>query len=133
MGSLKLRYRGNRVITLSPSSFSYESTEFRKPDGTLPTDDDPIRALFQYTLSETFRQSDLFGGSGGSYFNDLAVLPLAKITQIVLRGGIRLNAVSIVLSSGQTLTHGGTGGTATSLSLDSTEHIVKLRLCGSRF
>jgi hypothetical protein len=98
------------------------------------TDDDPPRAVFTYTLSPSFRQSDLFGGSGGGYFNDLPSLPSgAKPSLFQLRGSARLDAVSITLTSGQTFTHGGNGGDASSIQLDSHEHVVKVELCQSSF
>ena len=47
---------------------------------------------------------------------------------LTLRGASRLDAVSLTHDGGTTLTHGGTGGTAASLTLASGEHLTSVKL-----
>ena len=117
-------------MSLTATSFSYESNKFRAPDGSLVTDDDPIRAIFQYTQSPAIQQSDPIGGTGGLYFNDITSLPLnGKVERIDIRGGARLDAVAITMASGQSFSHGGNGGSSGSLTLRPTEHLVSAKIC----
>ncbi|NNN31342.1 endonuclease, partial [Streptomyces sp. S3(2020)] len=46
-----------------------------------------------------------------------------------LRAGSRVDQMSVTLSNGTTLTHGGTGGTASSLTLASGEYVTTAYLC----
>jgi hypothetical protein len=65
-----------------------------------------------------------------TWFNDLANLPASpKASSITLSGGSRLDFVSIKLTSGAVLTHGGSGGTAATLTLASGESITSVKLC----
>ena len=69
--------------------------------------------------------SDQFGGPHGDYFNDVDDVPAgAQATAVSLRGGSRVDQVGVTLSDGTTLTHGGTGGTAASLTLGSGEYVT---------
>lgn len=52
-----------------------------------------------------------------------------KASSITLRGAERIDAVSITLASGQTFTHGGTGGTAKTLKLNSGESLTSAVIC----
>lgn len=45
------------------------------------------------------------------------------------RGGARLDSVGLTLTDGTRLTHGGTGGSATSITLGASEYWVEARLC----
>lgn len=55
------------------------------------------------------------------------------LSSITLRGANRLDAVSFKLSSGLTLSHGGTGGTASTLTLNSGEYVVSAKLCWDQY
>ncbi|MEU4878527.1 jacalin-like lectin, partial [Streptomyces sp. NPDC021608] len=43
--------------------------------------------------------------------------------------GSRVDQVSLTLGDGQVLSHGGTGGTAATLTLAADEHVTAARLC----
>lgn len=65
-----------------------------------------------------------------TYFNDLPSLPASpKVATVTLRGGSRLDSVAFTLTSGATFSHGGTGGTAGSLTLASGEYLTAATLC----
>lgn len=76
------------------------------------------------------RLTDLAGGTGGTWFSDLASLPTTApaVTSITLSGANRFDYISITLAGGAPLRHGGTGGTPVSLTLDSGERITSLRV-----
>ena len=74
--------------------------------------------------------SDQAGGTGGEAFTD-DITNVARIKSITLRGGSKVDAISItyVLQDGSTVkkSHGGTGGTATTpLTLADDEYITKV-------
>ncbi|CAE6435570.1 unnamed protein product [Rhizoctonia solani] len=126
----KVFYRGSPFINLNSSGFFYESSRLLLPEGNLPADRNPIRVEFQYTLSSGIRQSDLFGGPHGTWFNDLPLIPSSpKLSFIMLRGGNRLDGLSLILASGESFIHGGWGGNFSSLALTSEEHITSVKLC----
>jgi hypothetical protein len=69
-----------------------------------------------------------------TWFSDLNSLPTSPVvSSITLRGGSRLDAVSFTLSTGLTLSHGGTGGTAVTLKLNSGESITSAKLCWDKY
>ncbi|KAH8601419.1 endonuclease exonuclease phosphatase family protein [Bisporella sp. PMI_857] len=126
----KVFYRGSRQLNLQATYFNYESTKFLQADGSILSDHNPITVNFTWSASNSFRQSGFWGGPHGDWFNDLNALPTApKPSVITFRGASRLDSVAVTLTNGQTFTHGGTGGTAVSLTLASTEYWTSAQLC----
>lgn len=73
-------------------------------------------------------------GYARTWFNDLPSLPTSpKLSTVTVKGGNRLDSVSFKLTSGATFTHGGTGGTAASLTLASGESITSAKLCWDEY
>lgn len=56
-----------------------------------------------------------------------------KASVITFRGKERLDAVSLTLTNGQVLSHGGTGGTAATLTLAATESWISAKLCKAAY
>jgi hypothetical protein len=132
----KIFYRKSPIVHLSATGFQYESLKFLQADGSILSDHNPASANFTWKLSASLRQSDFVGGPHGSWYSDivtLAGISKPKPTSITFRGGSRLDAVSLALSSGQTFTHGGTGGAASSLTLASDEYWVKATACQGKY
>lgn len=126
----KVFYRGSRQLTLTATYFNYESSKFLQSDGNVLSDHNPITVNFTWAVSSSFRQSGFWGGPHGTWFNDLPSLPASpKASVLTFRGGSRLDSVAVTLTSGASFTHGGTGGTAASLTLASTEYWVTAKLC----
>lgn len=126
----KVLYRGSKQLSLEATYFNYESSKFLQSDGSILSDHNPITVNFTWAVSSTRRQSGFWGGPHGSWFNDLESLPATpKASVLSFRGGSRLDSVGLTLTSGTTLTHGGTGGTAASLTLGSSEYWVTAKLC----
>ncbi|KAI9039720.1 endonuclease/exonuclease/phosphatase family protein [Aspergillus affinis] len=129
----KIFYRGSRALSLDATFWNYEDTKFLSNNGTILSDHNPITSNFTWTLSESLRQSDLFGGPHGSWFNDMSSLPTSdthsKPTNILLRGANRLDGVTLTLASGQNSTHGGSGGDLVELNLNEDEYWTETTLC----
>ncbi|MGW2703193.1 jacalin-like lectin [Streptomyces sp. NPDC001340] len=125
----KVLYRGSNLVNLTATRYNDEWAKFLDSSGGNLSDHFPHTVDFSYTLNPKLRASNFFGGPHGTAFNDADDLPatLAPRT-LTLRGAARLDAVSLTHDGGTVLGHGGTGGTATSLTLASGEHLTSVKL-----
>jgi endonuclease/exonuclease/phosphatase family metal-dependent hydrolase len=124
----KVLYRGNRLVTLNATYYDNEHARFLNADGAMLSDHDPITVRFAWTRNPDLQLSDQFGGPHGDYFTDLDRVS-AHATTLTLRAGSRVDQLGLSLANGTTLTHGGTGGTAQSLTLRAGEYLVSGYLC----
>jgi hypothetical protein len=125
----KVLYRGSELVQLTATRYANDWASFLRSDGKHLSDHFPHTVGFSYTLDPTLRASDFFGGPHGTAFNDADDLPATVAPRtLTLRGGSRLDAVSLTHDGGTTLSHGGTGGTATSLTLAKDEHLTSVKL-----
>lgn len=125
----KVLYRGSKLLTLTATRYANDWKSFLRSDGEHLSDHFPHTVDFSYTLNPSLRASDFFGGPHGTAFNDADDLPANPAPRtLTLRGGTRLDAVSLTHDGGTALTHGGTGGTATSLTLAPGEHLTSVKL-----
>ncbi|KAF1957841.1 hypothetical protein CC80DRAFT_592324 [Byssothecium circinans] len=132
----KAWYRASPALTLKASAFEYAGNKFLQANGSILSDHNPVLVNFGWSLSNALRISDFVGGPHGTYYNDLptlATISSPKTSSITLRGGNRLDGVSLTLASGQTFTHGGTGGTASTLTLASGELLVSATVCWGKY
>ncbi|MEI1278760.1 jacalin-like lectin [Leptospira venezuelensis] len=127
----KIFYRGNSYISLSPSSYLIEEARFVHPVTGVPLSDHyAVSSTFNYSLFQNLLYSDSFGGPHGTAFNDVNSLPSSpSVSKLSLRSGSRVDAVSLQLTNGTVLSHGGTGGSLQSLSLGSGEYLDQVKLC----
>ncbi|GJC81500.1 sphingomyelinase [Colletotrichum liriopes] len=128
----KAFYRGNAVLKLEATYFNYESSKFLQPDGNILSDHNPITANFTWSLSSTLRQSDFSGGPHGNWFSDLPALAgktKPKAATLTFSGANRLDSVGVTLGDGTVFKHGGTGGTAATLTLGASEFWTAAKLC----
>ncbi|GAA4587353.1 hypothetical protein BJY16_008212 [Actinoplanes octamycinicus] len=114
----KILYRSSKFLTLTATSYHNEHASFLTADGLTLSDHDPVSAGFSWTTNPAYQVSEQFGGPHGDYFNDLDTL--ATPSAISIRAGSRVDRIG---------THGGTGGTATSLTLGSGEYVTSAYLC----
>lgn len=125
----KVLYRGSKLLTLNATRYTNEWSSFLDSAGGNLSDHFPHTVGFSYTLNSSLRASDFFGGPHGTAFNDADDLPSTVSPRtLTLRGASRLDAVSLSHGDGTVLSHGGTGGTATSLTLASGEHLTSVKL-----
>ncbi|MFD5324924.1 jacalin-like lectin [Streptomyces sp. NPDC127092] len=126
----KLLYRGSRLVSLHATSYANEHAAFLTGDGRMLSDHDPISVGFSWSRNPDFRLSEQFGGPHGDHFNDIDRVPAgARATTVSLSAGSRVDRLSLTLGNGTTLTHGGTGGTAASLTLGGEEYVTGAYLC----
>ncbi|WP_406471153.1 jacalin-like lectin [Streptomyces sp. NBC_01615] len=126
----KILYRGSKLVSLNATGYNNEHASFLTSDGLMLSDHDPITAKFSWSRTSAFQLSDQFGGPHGDYFNDIDSVPAgARATTVSLRAGSRVDQMGLTLSNGTTLAHGGTGGTASSLTLGSGEYVTSAQLC----
>ncbi|WP_217236781.1 jacalin-like lectin [Streptomyces sp. AC555_RSS877] len=125
----KVLYRGSELLTLDATRYHNEWASFLDSAGANLSDHFPHTVDFSYTLDSSLKASDFIGGPHGTAFNDADDLPATPSPRtLTLRGGSRLDAVSLTHDGGTTLTHGGTGGTAGSLTLAAGEHLTSAKL-----
>ncbi|MCX5051921.1 jacalin-like lectin [Streptomyces sp. NBC_00474] len=125
----KVLYRSSRLLSLDATHYNDEWAKFLDSKGGNLSDHFPHTVGFSYTLNSSLRASDFFGGPHGTAFNDADDLPATVAPRtLTLRGDARLDSLSLTHDGGTALTHGGTGGTATSLTLASGEHLTSVKL-----
>ncbi|KAJ3335984.1 hypothetical protein HDU93_003911 [Gonapodya sp. JEL0774] len=130
----KVFYRSSGAIQLTASSFQYVGSKFLQPDGNIMADHDPILVNFTWSFKDGFRQSKLFGGETGTWFNDLPKISIpSKAAVLTFRGAKRLDSVGLTLSNGVKLRHGGTGGDEVSLTLANDEYWTSAQLCRDEY
>ncbi|WFE27906.1 jacalin-like lectin [Solwaraspora sp. WMMD791] len=125
----KILYRGNRLIDLDLVSYANDNAAFLDSAGRPLSDHYPIAATLRWTLAGDLRMSDDWGGPHGTPFTDVdQVRPGGQVGRIAVRGGARLDQVSLTLSDGPTLTHGGAGGNLVGLDLAPGEYLTQATL-----
>ncbi|MEU3742583.1 jacalin-like lectin [Streptomyces sp. NPDC032198] len=125
----KILYRGSKLLTLDAIRYNNEWATFLDSAGGDLSDHFPHTVDFSYTLNPSLNASDFIGGPHGTAFNDADDLPTPVSPRtLTLRGGSRLDAVTLTHDGGTALTHGGTGGTTTSLTLASGEHLTAVKV-----
>ncbi|MGW1910471.1 jacalin-like lectin [Streptomyces sp. NPDC002076] len=126
----KILYRGSKLVSLNATAYNNEHTRFLTDNGLMLSDHDPVAVDFSWSRSAAFQLSDQFGGPHGDYFDDIDAVPAGgHATTVALRSGARVDQMSLTLAGGTTLTHGGTGGAASSLTLGSDEYVTSAYLC----
>ncbi|GIF01408.1 jacalin-like lectin [Paractinoplanes rishiriensis] len=129
----KVLYRSNRQVTLTATAYHNEDAGFRTADGLRLSDHYPISVGFTWSANAAYQLSEQFGGPHGGYYTDLGAVPAgARATAVSLRAGSRVDQIGLTLTGGTVLAHGGTGGTAKSLTLGSTEYVTAVRLCRAK-
>lgn len=131
----KIFYRSGAVVSLNASSYKVEDTYFTDSNGNQLSDHFAISANFTYTTSASLSYSELVGGDGGAPFNFLrnTVVQASKPSAVTLKGGSRLDSVSMTYANGTTLTNGGTGGTAAALTLNIGEYFTSALLYKNKY
>lgn len=128
----KVFYRGNRFISLQASHYDVRQDD-ETTEGLKLSDHPPLQTDFSYHTAADLRMSDFWGGPHGTAFNDVNDLPLQPaVHSVSLRAGSRVDQLTLTLASGETLVHGGTGGSAASLTLNSGESLQSLKVCSGQ-
>ncbi|ADJ44167.1 hypothetical protein AMES_2345 [Amycolatopsis mediterranei S699] len=130
----KVLYRSSNLVSLDATFYNNEHAKFLDDSGKMLSDHDPITVRFTWTRNPALRLSEQYGGPHGDYFTDVATVPAgARVRTLSLRSGSRVDQVGVTLENGTTLTHGGTGGTAASLTLGTGEYLTTATLCQGKY
>ncbi|PIM69468.1 endonuclease [Streptomyces sp. JV178] len=125
----KVLYRGSPLVDLTATRYQNEWAKFLDAGGKNLSDHFPHTVDFSWSVNPRLGASDFFGGPHGTAFSDADDLPSTVSPRtLTLRGASRLDGVSLTHDGGTTLTHGGTGGTAVSLTLAPGEHLTSVKL-----
>ncbi|RDG35522.1 jacalin-like lectin [Streptomyces corynorhini] len=125
----KVLYRSGPLLRLTATRYANEWRGFLDAAGGHLSDHYPHSTAFSWSPPADRRASDRFGGPHGAAFNDAGALPAVPAPRsLTLRGGARLDGLALALDGGTVLGHGGTGGTAASLTLASGEHLTSVTL-----
>ncbi|MEU0844386.1 jacalin-like lectin [Streptomyces sp. NPDC005962] len=125
----KVLYRSGPLLSLTATRYNNENTSFLDTEGKPLSDHYPHTVDFSWKAADTLRAGDQFGGPHGTAFNDADDLPATPAPRtLTLRGGSRLDGVSLTLGGGATLSHGGSGGTPATLTLGAAEHLTSVTL-----
>jgi hypothetical protein len=126
----KVLYRGSKLVSLEATLYNNEHAKFLDDQGRMLSDHDPVTVRFSWSRNPALQLSDQFGGPHGDYYTDVPAVPAgARVRTLSLRSGSRVDQVGVTLDNGTTLTHGGTGGTASSLVLGAGEAVTSATLC----
>ncbi|KAK0639556.1 endonuclease exonuclease phosphatase family protein [Cercophora newfieldiana] len=129
----KVFFRSSPLLTLTPTAYEYVGGRFLQPSGDVLSDHNPVLVNFTYAAGVSLQQSNLHGGPHGNWFSDVPVLSGVragvKVIAITLRGGSRVDSVGVTLSEGTVLRHGGSGGTAVTLTLGVGEFWTEGEMC----
>ncbi|MFD8500091.1 jacalin-like lectin [Amycolatopsis sp. NPDC059657] len=126
----KVLYRGSKLVSLNAEAYNNEHAKFLDSAGRMLSDHFPITVRFSWTQNPALRLSEQFGGPHGDYFTDINAVPAgARARTFSLRAGERVDQIGLTLENGTTLAHGGTGGTASALTLGSGEYVTSATLC----
>ncbi|RSM85948.1 endonuclease [Kibdelosporangium aridum] len=125
----KILYRGNRFINLTAREYNNENQKFLDSAGKPLSDHYPHKVRFEWSLNDRIRMSDQFGGPHATPFTDVDRLADGVgVRSIQMRGAERLDHIGLALTDGTVLAHGGNGGSATAMTLNQGERIVKITL-----
>ncbi|PWW80152.1 hypothetical protein C7212DRAFT_159933 [Tuber magnatum] len=132
----KILYRSSPALTLNAVAMTNEHRAFLHPTTGAPLSDHyPLSASFEWTAGK-LRLSDIVGGPHGGFYNDIPALSASSTTPTIsiltLSGGDRVDRISASYDSIGAITHGGSGGRASSITLGSGETIVGVYACSGK-
>ncbi|CAE6470352.1 unnamed protein product [Rhizoctonia solani] len=126
----KVLYRGSPAVHLNSTGFFYDTARFMSPENSMLSDHHPVRVEFRYELKHGIRQSDLYGGPHGTWFNDISLIDSSsKLSFIALCGALGFEGLILKFESSSMFTHGFAGGRCYPLNLDPKDYITSVKLC----
>ena len=123
----KIWYRSGKNVELTALSYDLLATEFTDENGEQLSDHYPITATFEYTLHETIKTSDTFGGGGGSAFSFIEEMGESLPDSVTIATGERLDSVSMTYGD-VTVSAGGDGGDEQEYVFEEGEYITSMTL-----
>ncbi len=121
----KIWYRSGKNVQLEAVFYALLDKEFTDAEGKQLSDHYPITATFSYTLNETVKTSDTYGGGGGAGFTFLEEMHGDLPDKVTISAGTRLDSVS--MTYGNTVAFaGGNGGTKQEYVFADGEYITSM-------
>ena len=129
--------RTSPSLSFTSATYKNDHTSFVDSAGLPLSDHYPLLGTLTWKLSDTLRLGDVAGGPHGEVFNDAAAFQWGssspKLVEITLRGANRVDGLTYLVGSSR-ITHGGSGGSPTTLHLSSTnERVVEVQLCQAKY
>ncbi|GAB9477517.1 Phospholipase d gamma 3 [Globisporangium polare] len=122
----KILFRSSKALKFNLESYSNEDAAFRDSAGKMLSDHSPVAAKFSWSLDPSIRLSNAVGGPHGDQFTAVGSASAGQtVTSITIRGGDRVDAVSLTTSTAA-FSYGGSGGSASTLALAKGEYIKSL-------
>lgn len=121
----KIWYRSGKNVELTALSYDLLDTAFTDENGEQLSDHYPITATFEYTLNETIKTSDTYGGGGGTAFSFIEEMNESLPDSVRIATGDRVDSVS--MSYGDiTAFAGGDGGDVQEYVFEEGEYITSM-------
>jgi endonuclease/exonuclease/phosphatase family metal-dependent hydrolase len=128
----KVLYRDNGFVGLTPTLYDVRM-DAKNSAGQELSDHFPVHVDWSYSTPSDLALSDAWGGPHGAAFDDTSLLPDSPVVRTVtLQAGARVDRVETRLTNGYVFSHGGDGGTQSSLSLGDGEYLTSLRACSGQ-
>lgn len=121
----KIWYRSGRNVTLEAIHYALLATEFTDENGKQLSDHYPITATFSYTVNESIKLSDTFGGGGGVAFSFLEEMEETLPDSITIASGTRVDRIAMSYDK-TAASVGGTGGTVQTYHFREGEYITSM-------
>ncbi|MFI6154806.1 jacalin-like lectin [Kitasatospora sp. NPDC051170] len=126
----KVLFRGSALVSLTATSYADKHADFLDASGVMLSDHDPVAVGFSWSRNPAYLASEQFGGPHGDFYDDIDRVPAgARAASVSLRAGSRVDQVGLNLTDGTSLTHGGSGGAASTLTLGGDEYLTSATLC----
>lgn len=123
----KIWYRSGRNVELDAISYALLDTMFTDSNGNQLSDHYPITATFSYTINETIKTTETYGGGGGTAFSFINTMDEDFPSKIAIRTGTRVDNVTFTYPQGMA-TVGGSGGTYKELTLQEGEYVTTMQV-----
>lgn len=121
----KIWYRSGKNVELQADFYALLDTEFTDAAGEQLSDHYPITATFSYTLNESIKTSDTYGGGGGTAFSFIEEMNGMLPDSVKICAGNRIDSVSMTYGD-VTASAGGNGGTAREYTFEEGEYITSM-------
>ncbi|PPQ89447.1 hypothetical protein CVT25_012826 [Psilocybe cyanescens] len=137
----KIFVRPSAAVSFLALTFANANSAFLDSAGAPLSDHYPITSTISWKLSSSIRLGDTIGGPHGSAFNDIPSLlstssSMPKLASITIRGANRVDGLAYTVQhasgTSTSTSHGGTGGTANTLTLAG-ERVVKVQACSGQY
>ncbi|WP_347330375.1 jacalin-like lectin [Marinimicrobium locisalis] len=130
----KILFRSSPAVQLSLNQAEVPG-EFVDENGEPLSDHDPVAAHFDVSFDNGLTLTQTVGGPHGHFFNDVGALDNSgypSVQQVTVRAGSRVDQLAFGYGNGMTLSHGGSGGSAQTMTLSAGEYLTQVTACQAK-